>query len=67
MVFAEEAFEDFRVEGEAAEPADAAQWQPSKAILVRDAAVAGTDWLGLLLGLFGRRTSARPPALTAEA
>ncbi len=71
MVSYEEAFEDFRIEGETAEQAanqaEAAGWQPGKAILTRSTAVGGTDWLGLLFGLVGRRTPARRHALTAEA
>lgn len=44
-----------------------AVWQPSQAVLVREVAEDRPDWVTLLLRLFGRRTSGRRPALTAEA
>jgi hypothetical protein len=50
-----------------ARSAAALQWEPSRAILVRETVTDRADWLSVLLGLIGRRTPVRRPALTAEA
>ena len=66
MVSAEEAFEDFCIDRSATADAQP-QRQPGNAMLLRDAAPPGSDWLGMLLGLLGRRVPVRRPALTAGA
>jgi hypothetical protein len=42
-------------------------WQPSRAVLINETRADRSDWLGTLLGLVGRRTPPRRPALSAEA
>jgi hypothetical protein len=43
------------------------RWQPSRGVLVHETPVGRSDWMGVLLGLVGRRSPTRRPALTAEA
>jgi hypothetical protein len=66
MAGTEEAYEDLGAEPDGHLMAET-RWQPSRAVLVPGSPTDATDWLSLLLGLFGRRAPARRPALTAEA
>jgi hypothetical protein len=77
MAAPEESYDDIRAEPRLGMSVEA-QWQPSRAVLARKMPGDGAgprpprtgwsaDWLGLVLGLLGRRPPARRPALTAEA
>jgi hypothetical protein len=68
MAAPEEAYEDLEAEVVAHMPmSPESRWQPSRSVLVHERANDRSDWIGLLLGLIGRRPPARRPALTAEA
>jgi hypothetical protein len=74
MVGTEEAYEDLEAVAKPAvspiQPAEL-QWQPSRGVLMHATPLerpgARGDWIGVLLGMLGRRPAPRRPALTAEA
>jgi hypothetical protein len=73
MAAPEEAYEDLVALPMPASASLAAElpWQPDRGVLVyektRATPRARSDWMGVLLGLFGRRSPTRRPVLTAEA
>jgi hypothetical protein len=70
MVATEDAYEDLEaVSRPVASPSQPVQlqWQPSRGVLVHETPGTRSDWIGVLLGMLGRRPATRRPALTAEA
>jgi hypothetical protein len=69
MAAPEEAYEDLQALPMAQTPtlSPELQWQPSPGVLMHEAPVGRSDWMSVLLGLIGRRSPTRRPALTAEA
>src|SRR5262245_46018994 len=66
MAGIEEAYEDLGVRPNPSVTAEA-PWQPGRAVLVPGSPADATDWLSVLMGLFGWRAPPRRTALTAEA
>jgi hypothetical protein len=69
MAAPEEAYEDLQALPTIQNPSLSAElpWQPSRGVLVHETPAGRADWMGVLLGLLGRRSPTRRPALTAEA